>query len=532
MPVSILSEPEATVAVTVDRSPVTYLINKMPLVTSVILACVAVLCMQIALSSEKWAGIPIVGTQHGGSASRRKKFVAGEAKNLYLEGYRKFKAKAFQITTANKLPNIVIAPKFMDELKKLPDDVLSFNRAIEESMHTKYTGMASEIDLVPHTIKNNLTPALPRLNPIVAGEVAEIVRSEFPHSSDWTEVKIMEKILRIVAMAVGRISVGPGLCRQEDYVSASINYTVDLMEAVRVVSETTPWLRPFLASRTPEVKKVKQYSKEVERILKPVITARREAANNPDYQKPDDILQWVIDAPSNFERRDDSELAQVQLSVSFAAIHTTTVTATNALYTLAAMPELIPVFLEEIQSVLNENNEIFTSKALQDMKKVDSFLKENERYYETGFTSFKRKVLKSFSLSNGQIIPAGAIIELPSIGINNDADYFPDHDRFDALRFYKLREAKSKQVTGTKQAEVVANAQFISTGPSSLTFGYGRHACPGRFFAVNEIKMILATILLNYDIKNMGPERYPNLGYGEMVSPDPERKILLKRISS
>lgn len=29
-------------------------------------------------------------------------------------------------------PNIVVAPKFMNELKRLPDDVLSFNRAIEE----------------------------------------------------------------------------------------------------------------------------------------------------------------------------------------------------------------------------------------------------------------------------------------------------------------------------------------------------------------------------------------------------------------
>lgn len=114
-------------------------------------------------------------------------------------------------------------------------------------------------------------------------------------------------------------------------------------------------------------------------------------------------------------------------------------------------------------------------------------------------------------------MPAGSIVELPLVGINSDEEYFRDCDRFDALRFYKLREAKAKQETGTKQAEVVANSQFVSTGPSSLTFGYGRHACPGRFFAVNEIKIILAIILTDYEIKNMGSERYANLEYGEMV---------------
>lgn len=107
------------------------------------------------------------------------------------------------------------------------------------------------------------------------------------------------------------------------------------------------------------------------------------------------------------------------------------------------------------------------------------------------------------------------------IGINNDDEYFPDHDKFDALRFYKLRQAKTEQETGTKQAEVVALNQFVSVGgPTSLTFGFGRHACPGRFFAVNEIKMIMATTLANYDIEMVegSTERYKNLDFGSVVS--------------
>ena len=199
------------------------------------------------------------------------------------------------------------------------------------------------------------------------------------------------------------------------------------------------------------------------------------------------------------------------------------------------MPDLVVMLREEVQSALAESDGVFNSSALQNMKKLDSFLKENERYYTLGYSklpvpshqeitnvpsiaSFQRKVLKTFSLSNGQVIPAGAILELPAIGISNDEEFFPDHDKFDALRSYKLRQAKTQLEKGTKQAEAVANAQFVSVGPTSLTFGYGRHACPGRFFAVNEIKMIIAVLLTKYDIKNVGTERYANLEYGEIVS--------------
>lgn len=79
--------------------------------------------------------------------------------------------------------------------------------------------------------------------------------------------------------------------------------------------------------------------------------------------------------------------------------------------------------------------------------------------------------------------------------------------------------SKDAQESGTKAAEVVANSQFVSVGSSSLTFGYGRHACPGRFFAVNEIKMIMATALLHYDMKNVAGQtgRYKNRQIGAQV---------------
>lgn len=48
------------------------------------------------------------------------------------------------------------------------------------------------------------------------------------------------------------------------------------------------------------------------------------------------------------------------------------------------MPELIPILREDVQQALAESNGVFTSLAMQNMKKLDSFLKETMRFYALG----------------------------------------------------------------------------------------------------------------------------------------------------
>jgi cytochrome P450 len=118
-------------------------------------------------------------------------------------------------------------------------------------------------------------------------------------------------------------------------------------------------------------------------------------------------------------------------------------------------------------------------------------------------------------------LPAGATIECPAYAINYDNEIFPNAAEFDPLRFYKLRQKVSENgVVGSKATEASAQNQFVSVSQNSLTFGYGRHACPGRFFAANEIKMIVANTVLQYDIKmaDGSKGRYPNVEFAHMVS--------------
>lgn len=45
----------------------------------------------------------------------------------------------------------------------------------------------------------------------------------------------------------------------------------------------------------------------------------------------------------------------------------------------------------------------------------------------------------------------------------------------------------------------------MSTAADHLVFGYGTQACPGRFFAMHETKVVVARILRNYKFKLKEP---------------------------
>ena len=132
-----------------------------------------------------------------------------------------------------------------------------------------------------------------------------------------------------------------------------------------------------------------------------------------------------------------------------------------------------------------------------------------------------RDICEPLILSDGTYLPKGITVAANAYQINHDpAVLMSDSDpkSFDGLRYYNMRVQLMR--TGLDDKEVAGKHQFVSVSNSSMMFGYGKHACPGRFFAGNEIKLILAKLLMTFDIK-MVPEakgRYTNPSWEMAVS--------------
>jgi cytochrome P450 len=120
--------------------------------------------------------------------------------------------------------------------------------------------------------------------------------------------------------------------------------------------------------------------------------------------------------------------------------------------------------------------------------------------------------------------------------IENDEAHTPDADRFDGLRSFRTwEEEREKQMAGKSKASAIninSGNPFLFETPTatSLNFGYGRTACPGRFFASHAIKMVLVKLFCDYEFQFLpGSGRPPNVMAHEFMFTSPEQKILVRR---
>ncbi|KAF2186298.1 cytochrome P450 [Zopfia rhizophila CBS 207.26] len=195
-------------------------------------------------------------------------------------------------------------------------------------------------------------------------------------------------------------------------------------------------------------------------------------------------------------------------------------TVMQCLIDVSVYNQYVPELREEISRVLEASGGVVTKQSLQQMFKLDSFIKETQRLNAPDLMSFQRKVQAPLTLSNGVLIPKGARLMLPTGAINMDAQIFEGPEHFDGLRFYKKR---------LESEESRNKYQLVTVGKTDLAWGYGRHACPGRFIADVTIKLIMIEFLMKYDMKR--PEsgaRPKNIEFEGVLTPDPDWELLFK----
>ncbi|KAL8759368.1 MAG: hypothetical protein Q9199_000803 [Rusavskia elegans] len=439
-------------------------------------------------------------------------------------GYKKFKNQMFKIIRLDSL--VLIIPRvFVEELRSLPEHRLSLRHLQVHNLYGKSTttDVLLKSDLQAKVLRHRLTP---NLQDFVASSLDEIEYStekELPASQDmWTPFKINHALLHIVAGVTTRAMSGTQLCRNRHWLSTCIKYTENIFITVLVLRLFPRALHEWIAYLSPSSWNTHLCLQRAKRILVPIINERMRQQSSPDGQsdRPPDLLQYMIEGAQG-EDLEPERLAHLQLMVNLAGIHTTSAAITHAIYDLCEHPDYVDELRGEIEKVLRQDGgwQKGTHKKLH---KLDSFLKESQRLSPPTLLSFNRIALTPLTLSTGVHIPAGTHFSVASRDILFDPDVTPDPETFDGLRYYRARQASSAE--GHKH-------DFASADGTNMNFGAGRYACPGRFFAAMELKLLLAHLLSKYDFRfpHGTTARPSNLVIDEFLGPNPWAEILVRK---
>ncbi|KAH9923124.1 cytochrome P450 [Epithele typhae] len=494
--------------------------------------CAAVVVALVVYGLFRWSPDPLrhIPTVGGPTASLLS-FVStsqwrNNARDLIMEGYQKYPGSIFKIAAYDRWIVVVNGTSLIEDLRKRPDDEVSFLDSVEENLSLKHTvgRGAAENPYHLNFVREKLSRAIPALIPDFVTEFACAFADYVPtKGSEWTTVAAFPFMQKAVARATTNVFVGQPLCRDEEYLRLAIIYTNSITDD-RDIMKHVPGslLKSIVATVTSATWRT---NREVYPFLKPLIDERRKnmAEFGDDWtDKPTDLLQWLIEeAP--VQRQTDMQIVERIMDLHFAAIHTSSTTSTHVLYYLATEPEWVETLRAEIEPIVAAEG--WTKNAIAKMWKLDSIFRESQRVNGISVVSLTRLAMKDVTLADGTFIPKGTNLAASSFGTHFDDGILPGAASFDPFRWARMREASEAEAT---------KHQFVNTSPEYIPFGHGRHACPGRFFASNELKVLIAYILLHYDFKLAGgaTTRPENLYIDDSVVPNPTVEVMFRKRES
>ncbi|KAI0382415.1 putative cytochrome P450 [Hypomontagnella monticulosa] len=451
--------------------------------------------------------------------------------------------------------DIVMLPS--SEIKFLidqPESVLSFGERALEFFQVDYTFPDPKIPRVPlheSLLRTKLTPQINSLVPDMAEETAWAFDTHWGNADvggEWREVCVFETMRHIVGSVANRAFVGLPFCRDPELVNNGMAFAIDIPLTSTIMKQFWRPLRPLIAPLVTLPNRIHTWRfrkiliSEIDRRLRNYDRHHTDPEDNgsPAEREPNDFLQWSIEqakATGDPYMWRSKTLADRILMVNFAAIHTTSFTSTEAVLDfVSTKAEYLDEIREEIVSVLAAYSGQWNKRALNQLEKLDSAIRESARFSSIVSVGLSRTVVAKNGLTtpSGSHLPRGSKVSVPAYCIMRNETVYAGAETFTPFRFFDQRNRNQREDGSSdkngKTDDYVRRARnaLPMTNPDYLVFGHGRHACPGRFFAAAELKLILAHALLRYDFE-MLPERPKGSWVGVTSLPSLKATIRVRR---
>ena len=219
-----------------------------------------------------------------------------------------------------------------------------------------------------------------------------------------------------------------------------------------------------------------------------VAQARQRMAANPAlHQQPGNLLEAMLAAADQPDSgMDDSQVAGNVLTMLLAGEDTTANTLAWMFHLLWNNPEALGQASEEVRSVCHPGN-VPSLEQLTGLDYVEACVHETMRLKPVA-PILPLQVQRDVVIGDLQLQPGTVVINMMRVDSVSDA-YFPQAAQFKPERW----------LVDGDQSPMAQSAKRIS-----MPFGAGPRICPGRYLALLEMKMAIATLLNEFDILHVG----------------------------
>ncbi|KAI0549856.1 cytochrome P450 [Xylaria curta] len=453
------------------------------------------------------------------------------------EGYKIFSLRqnlAFSLPSLTYGYITILPPSQLDVLNRPEADLLSHPIQMEVMQPGYLMGDPDELlfknPIQFDVVRQHMTKDIGFLAASTADEIHQLFSEGSCFTSKQTTAGVWNFCLRIVSRAANRTLFRLPLCRNETLLNRSAMYTNVVYFGSTIISFLPTSMRWLVG---PIIGLIgRRHVNVCKRILKPLIGERLHAWCEADStEMPNDALQWMIQksARSDPHNLNPDIIAQRLLILQITSIYTTTLALSHILVNLygsESKDDFVAGLRSECERVAAEHQGLLTKQAIDKLYRMDSTIRESLRVSPFSVIAPIRIVGAEggIDLDGGQNIPKGARVGAPFQAIHHDDRYYTNPYVFDAFRFSRAFEGSGNNYRQDSEQELTVNVN-----DRFLSWGYGRHICPGRWYISQTLKQILSYIVENYDIHLKGEREDPKSLLNFIVPPTKSQIKIKKR---
>ncbi|KAG9015660.1 hypothetical protein FRB90_004580 [Tulasnella sp. 427] len=255
-------------------------------------------------------------------------------------------------------------------------------------------------------------------------------------------------------------------------------YAVDVLPALQYLPS---WLPGMKFKRDGKI-----WKKEIHELERNLLESSKESliSENPDvrssfmFKKFKEFYQNPREGKTAQQREEDEmSLMRAGLTIFLAGVETTRNTVETFVRAMSLFPAVQKRAQAEIDKVVGSSR-FPTFEDQPNLPYVQAVMLETFRWCPTASFGLPH-VSREDEVYNGYFIPKGTTVVANAWGISQDAKYYSNPSEFNPDRYLKA----------TPELD-----------PMQYSFGYGRRICPGKELAVQQVWIMIVTILWGFNM--------------------------------